>query len=73
MDDITRYPVTGNISHVEFVLARLRVARTEAALFVNFADMLGVGLRGGLISAEEAVERLESGDYLELLDGTEAA
>jgi hypothetical protein len=72
MDDITRYPVTGNASHVEFILARLRVARTEAALFVNFADMLGVGLRGGIITPEEAVERLESGDYLELLDGVSA-
>ena len=69
MDDITRHPVTGNI---EFILARLLVARSEAATFVNFADMLGIGLRGGLISAEEAVERLESGDYLELLDGMSA-
>jgi hypothetical protein len=73
MDDITRYPVAGNVSHVEFILARLRVARSEAATFVNFADMLGIGLRGKLISAEEAVDRLESRDYLELLDGTEAA
>jgi hypothetical protein len=53
------------LSHHEYILSEIRLARAHASLWVNHLDTIGVALKAGLITPEAAVAELCACQFFE--------
>jgi hypothetical protein len=61
------------MSRVEYLLAELRCASLRAKLWQSDIDTVGIALKVGWISPEQAVEALADCDALQLIKPKETA
>lgn len=66
-----RAPAHKNQSNTEYLLSELRCAALRARLWQADIDTIGLALKGGLISPDQAVEHLSNCGVLHLLDQQE--
>jgi hypothetical protein len=59
------------IPNLEYVLAELRCAALRAKLWQNDIEAIGLALKGGLISPEQAIEALADCGCLHLVSTVE--
>jgi hypothetical protein len=58
-------PARKPLSHLEYLLAEIRLARAHASLWLNHLDTLGVALKANLITPEAAVAELRHCPFFE--------
>jgi hypothetical protein len=66
-----RAPACNNQSKTEYLLSELRCAALRARLWQADIDTIGLALKGGFISPDQAVEHLSNCGVLHLLGSRE--
>jgi hypothetical protein len=66
-----RVPASNNLSKTEYLLSELRCAALRARLWQADIDTIGLALKGGFISPDQAVEHLSNCGVLHLLGSRE--
>jgi hypothetical protein len=71
--DITTEPaptIEPSSSFADFILNRLHVFKLRRRLEINLIDAVGIALEGGAIDAEGALEMLDEGGLLSVIEAS---